>query len=338
MMRRRRCMWVILAVVGPGLATAMPNLEVEVLPRSVTVGDSVEVLLDVPLAVDGSSPELPSDFASWGLAEVVNAGRLTPSATDAPASDPGAVAVEGGASSATATAPESVRFRIELRAFRTGRVLLPPLSFEVPRQDQVELAEDPWTTPPDLYFDVESVLPSDLESDQALEPRPLAPPRPLPRRHLDRWLLATLAGSAALLALLFWRRRSLLPNGTRDPRVPPLDQLRRELERLAEIDATETVHVGLSRALRLYLQEAAALPALERTTAEILSELRTSPLSADVSHRLIKLLRHCDGVKFALHEVPDGEMRRRLQEARSLGEAVEAELTLLRNPSEVEAA
>ncbi|MBZ0112024.1 MAG: hypothetical protein K8J08_06165, partial [Thermoanaerobaculia bacterium] len=153
----------LLALIAPSLGA----MEATVSPPSVTVGDHVVVLLDVPFATDGSIPLLPDTFETWGTAEVVNAERITALVTDAPTGE-----AEGGGSEA----PTSVRYRIELRSFRTGRIDLPPLSLQAapnvveanqaspsdpgsPTQNAPEApATEPflWTTPDGLGFDVTS--------------------------------------------------------------------------------------------------------------------------------------------------------------------------------------
>jgi hypothetical protein len=319
------------------------------------VGDRVEVLLDVPFATDGSIPLLPETFETWGTAEVVNAERITALATDAPTGE----AEVGGADAPASVrhlARDRVRYRVELRSFRTGRIDLPPLTLQVAPTsvvaNQVATSDSslpgqvdpgataagqpagessPWTTPADLGFTVTSVLPSPKEDGAVVEPRPLAPPRALPRRYLDRWIAGTLTALGALFLAFYLRRRKA---GAADHAlaIPPFTALQRELERLSQLDASETVHVDLSRALRHYLDGAAGIPAPERTTGEIQRLLRHWPLSPDLARGYVVLLRACDGVKFARLEVDPSVMRQRLEVAKSLAESTESELAARRQP------
>ncbi|MBZ0111647.1 MAG: hypothetical protein K8J08_04230, partial [Thermoanaerobaculia bacterium] len=114
--------------------------------------------------------------------------------------------------------------------------------------------------------------------------------------------------------------------------------LQKELDRLSQLDAPETVHVDLSLALRHYLDGAVGIPAPERTTGEIQRLLRHWPLSPDLARGYVTLLRACDGVKFARLEVAPPVVRQRLDLARSLAESTETELAAQRQPeSEVAA-
>lgn len=51
--------------------------------------------------------------------------------------------------------------------------------------------------------------------------------------------------------------------------------------------------------MRGYLEERFKVPALERTTDDLLLELRTSPIAPDLQQQLANMLRLADLVKFA---------------------------------------
>lgn len=119
------------------------------------------------------------------------------------------------------------------------------------------------------------------------------------------WLLAAgLAAASAGVGLFVARRRRQAP-ARASVAVPAHVRALRELERLrqgpratvAEIDA---YYVGVSAALRGYLEERFGLRAPERTTEEFLRELEAGDALAAAHRRELEaFLSQCDLVKFA---------------------------------------
>lgn len=118
------------------------------------------------------------------------------------------------------------------------------------------------------------------------------------------WLLAAAVVAAAGAGLWFARRRAQSPAFVAVA-VPAHVRALRELERLrarprttvAEIDA---YYVGVSAALRGYLEERFGLRAPERTTEEFLRELEAGDALASAHRRELEaFLSQCDLVKFA---------------------------------------
>ncbi len=151
------------------------------------------------------------------------------------------------------------------------------------------------------------VRPALVEGDgtDVEEPSPLlASSEPLPWL----WIAAIALAAFLLLGVAFVasrgrRRFELLPT----PPEPAHLRALRELARLraaprATPEQVDAYYVGVSHALRVYLEDRFALRAPERTTEEFLAEVeRGGPLSAAHCIVLKQFLGQCDLVKFALH-------------------------------------
>ncbi len=112
---------------------------------------------------------------------------------------------------------------------------------------------------------------------------------------------------AAFLVLLYpiVRRRSRQGKKERSsPPVPPFETAMQRLERLREalpatMDEMERFFVEASEMMREYLARRYSLPALERTTEELLvSPWGRSMMDSDHGRDLAEILRTCDAVKF----------------------------------------
>ena len=295
----RRAALAILLVAAPSLtAQTQPRVEVRLDPPSATVGDLVTATIEVRDAVAGGGrPTFPSWGERWGEAEIV------------------------------AVLPQALAARqsVTLRAFRTGRLPLPPVSITL------DSPRGPITlrTPADLTLDIRSVLPEPSAPGAAIAPRPAAPPRPLPVGEAFLWSAA--AGTAlclVALALLLWRRR--VPDATlMDVDAPaPLVELEASLAALSAIENErdiEPAHVALSAAVRRYLGRRFDFPALESTTTEIRTALSRRAGSTRVWHEGGggPLLQTIDQVKFARRPATRAELAERVARSLALCRALE---------------
>jgi hypothetical protein len=293
----------LLAAAAAGAAT----LEVTLEPPTITVGDRVEAVLVLTAGEDevAGEPRFPAWGERWGAAEVLEVGRVErrPSA--------------GG------RGRFELRQRLVLTAFRTGELELPPQRVALPGP---EATAELWT-PAELALDVESVLPPGEDAGE-LEPRPPAPPRPLPLGRAFWTALAALsAGAVGALALA--ARRARRPAAAPERPLAPTEELATALERARAERAPEEGHVLLSLALRRYLGRAFGFPAAESTTSEIRRELRGRRAPAPVEARTDELLRACDRVKFAREPVERTTLEARIEAAREIADRVEAHLAPL---------
>lgn len=275
-----------------GLAAALaaaagpPRLTVELEPPQVTVGDRVRATLEVVLpGGEEGEPYFPAWGASWGEAEVLAVAPVERAGT------------EGG--------DRIFRQRLELTAFRVGRVPLPPVAVDTPAAARL-------ATPDDLALDVRSVLPPGEAA-----PQPPEPPRPLPLGEAFWWTAALLA--AAGLALAWAGRPVGAAAGTPAP-ADPLTELGRALATLRGASDAGRVHAELSRALRRYLGRSLSFSAMECTTLEVGRHLARRRDAASFTAPVRDLLVACDRVKFAREPATPGEAGERLAAAQALAE------------------
>jgi len=126
------------------------------------------------------------------------------------------------------------------------------------------------------------------------------------------WLLAVIALSAIGYAL--WRKRKLALQGPPPP--PPIPADVRALDKLEKLAATDWLSAGrlkeyysaVSDIVREYIEGVFQVSALERTTSEIMRDLRkNAEMSTEHQAQLRELLDTCDLVKFAKFRPDEAE-------------------------------
>jgi hypothetical protein len=182
-----------------------------------------------------------------------------------------------------------------------------------------------------------------LPSDSAfVEIRPLLPAGNPPLkdiRDLERtpgppillWLAALLAGSGVLV--IGWRRwvrrretARIVEEITSPEPVTDSTAYSKALAALARIEAEQWPHHGgitrhyeaVADTLRNYLEAAEAIPARERTTAELLWSLPPHLSEGELHDRFRQLLDEADLVKFARHQPAAASARLFLERSRDL--------------------
>jgi hypothetical protein len=192
---------------------------------------------------------------------------------------------------------ETQRFEIQLQNFTTGQQVLPGLAFTYRDKDrQVKSVKTP-----EVNVRVEMVPPGPQDKGDirgikgVLGPVALSP--------LWWWLLA-FAVLATAVALWSERRRKM--KGPPPPPPVPADTVALEklqtllTSGLIEESKIKEFYSGLSDAVRGYIETGFECPALERTTGELMRDLRRRSLFAsDKQVPLNQLLEECDLVKFA---------------------------------------
>ncbi len=120
------------------------------------------------------------------------------------------------------------------------------------------------------------------------------------------WLAGGLLACALVIAIVVLvRRRMRRPPAKRA--TPPVPLHEAMLLRLEELEkarswqhgAVKTHYVALSEILRAYVEARFGVPALERTTDELVHALRVTALPAEQREQLANVLRLADLVKFA---------------------------------------
>lgn len=284
-----------------------PRVSVGLSPEELTVGDRVTAVLTVSAPRDQLTdpPRFPYWEATWGEAEVVRVER------------PETLPVRNGVA--------TFRQRLVLTAFRPGTVGLPP------RQIELSLAggDRLLTTPEDLSFTIEPILPppeepAEGEEPTPLDPRPETPARPLPLEAPFWWALAV-GGLACLGLALLLGRRARAPEKAASS-LTPADRLERELADLGRAPTLVDAHAGLSLSLRRYLGQRLGFPAAESTTTEIARRMDRRQLPSTVTETTREILTACDLVKFARRTTSPGVLESRVDTAREVSRRLERHL------------
>lgn len=273
-----------------------PSLELELEPKSATVGDRIGVQLTLRLDPgDRRTPSFPEPGSSWGELAVIAA------------SPPQRV-----------EAPSGVVWRgtVVVAAFRTGPIRLPPLEVSLGGAGETPLQ---LASAGPVELEIRSVLPPEGE----VEPMGAEPPRALPVSPAFAWTAGVLALAAVAAIVAARRKRTVLAATT--PVRAPWPELAAALD---DISAAEPAagHAALSVALRRYLGRRLDLRALEATTTELAQRLLDKAVDSDLVRASRRLLRELDQVKFARRPTSSEELTRRVSEARELAGTLERTL------------
>jgi hypothetical protein len=207
--------------------------------------------------------------------------------------------------------PVETRLHYRLAAFRLpAHVEIPALKVQYQSEGKVEsLATE--AIPVEV---VTSLTPDVTEIHDIKEPLDLEVPRDF---RVLWWVLLALA--AALLAYLIYRKLRKEPEGVKAPAVapplpPPDAEAEAALRRLREKDLIgkgeiPAFYTELSEIMKRYAGRRFEVPYLERTTSEVLFDLRPRKLSAGAISELRAILEASDLVKFAklMPEPPQAE-------------------------------
>ncbi len=289
---------------------------------TLSVGERFELVVVArhPLWANAIFPSPPPDSAG----EFLQIGDiLILSATSKLSHETGETAIDSVLYSATT---------FELDTAIVGRV---PIGF-VSDRDTITVLSQAFLLP------VRSVMPPDAED--ILDIAPLAEfPRPV-----WPWLLFLALLIAAMAAFVFWYRRSpevigLARGEAPAQRLPPLEEAANRLDALRtahlETDASKKAFfVELSDILRTYLSRRLEVPALERTSREVLADLtdleEQDGFPGAVLDSTSQLLDISDLAKFAEIYPTEPRCREFLDTAGEIVENVEAHLTPEALPAE----
>jgi hypothetical protein len=184
--------------------------------------------------------------------------------------------------------------------------------------------------PQDLELQVSSRLPKDKKPEE-ITPKADKGIR-IPAIPAKVW--AALAAAVALVAGLAWwaiarRRRKAVLGESAVPPVPPGEELRAELDRLAPLaealgDDARGFYSDLTHAVKRYLERTSGDPVLEWTTFETIRRFREKGFDLPADVALPDLLASADRVKFGKVAATREEAREALVRARRLHDHVEA--------------
>lgn len=266
-----------------GIGAAAARIETAVQPREIRVGDRLTLTVTlVPEPGERPLPfQPPADLSPFEL--------LTLSST-------GSVHV------------------LTLTTFEVDTATLPALTFSYMNAAGNTLS----LQTPEIPVPIVSVLPKDAKGLKGMKGR-LADlpwdPRP--------WLAGAAIGVAVVGLFLWWRSRKRKSLSAGPPPLPPDVEALRSLEALEDLlgGPAKPYYSGLTDALRLYMVRRFNLPALDRTTTELVPLLKELPISLTLRSALRNLLETADLAKFARFESPVDERLRHRDRARELVES-----------------
>ena len=302
------CVGVAALVADPRATTAQDapdlRLAMEVDTTVIHLGDPVAVRL----AVDH-----PADWVvHWADSLDIAPFEVLDHAVSVPGASPvGGVGGDGRARSVAA---------LTVTSFDLGELEIPPIEVAVAAPDGTvqTLLTDPFR------IGVESV-----GLDESGDIREIKAPLSIVRNWwaLLPWLLLVAALGAG--AVYLHRRMRARPAAEiAKPRTPPRPHHLVALEALDELERSSLLergqvkrwHVRVSEIIRAYVEGQLAVPALEMTTGEVVSGLRTAALGERITDAFHSFLARCDLVKFAKLRPGADASRELLGAARSLVE------------------
>ncbi len=198
-----------------------------------------------------------------------------------------------------------IRYTILLTGYQIGKTQIPPVTFRYTYQGQVKQIS---TSPISIELTGATPKPGDKPGEiRGLKPPIFYPVGPY---------LYTILGILLVLLIMSIRTilHRLLPNKRDDihdeAELPPHEWALQELTSLRTSDMLEKgqlkqFYQKLSDILRTYINRRYSIKALESTTPELLSRLRSQNIMDDTSYKdLRKLLSQADLVKFAKYQPP----------------------------------
>lgn len=274
------------AFVSLCLAASAPEIKIDIqaTPQNATVGDPITIRLDIPLpkGYEITLPKLGDQIGDFSILDF----------------PPGKVMSADQAGDQSASRYQA---QIVVALYKPGEFEFPPIQITLRGPDGIENQ----ISSPALKISIQSVL---TEQDQDLKQlkKQAELEEPVP------WVLWLLVACSALLlgamGIWLWRRRKRpKPLSTREPDVDPIalaeSDLRDLLKRgLLENGLTKQFYVSLSEIIRRILEAGFQIQTLEKTTSEILNELRLVGNGKGLGESLNtveSVMSECDLVKFA---------------------------------------
>jgi len=288
---------VILAGTARGAGDGPVSVRMDFSPRKMTVGDQVrfKFTVEAPPGMAVSPPPGASVFGEWEVLDF----RVQPEK-------------KGGNGNV------SRDFEWVMTAWTTGKITVPSLRFTYS-----DMGGKPGSaSAPPALIEVESVLARDKN------PTDLKPPKGLiGYRNIWPYVWAALAVLGVSFLIWWWQRRRKrlaalaagIPPGI--PVKPAEDTAREALDELAssglaEAGEVKAFYIRLSDILRRYIEGKFGIPAMDRTTAELMPEIRAHQALRGLNSEFRIFFEDCDLAKFAKFVPSAGDISTDLERAR----------------------
>ena len=296
----------LLLVSSVGLSAEAPvAVKMDFSPKKITIGDQVKirVAVEAPAGVKLAPPPSASIFGEWEVLDY----RALP----------------GKAGDAGKTVSE---YEWTMTVWTTGKIAVPSLRFAY-----VNGAGKPGyaDTLPALV-EVESILAREKD------PQDLRPPKGLiGYRNIWPYIWAALAVLGVSFLIWWWQKRrkrmaaiaaGILPGV---PVKPAEDIAREALDELAtsglaESGEVKVFYIRLSDILRRYIEGKFGIPAMDRTTAELMPEIRRHSALNGLNSEFRAFFDDCDLAKFAKYVPSVDDIATDLARARRVVDATSA--------------
>ena len=196
---------------------------------------------------------------------------------------------------------------VDVRLFAPGAFLTPPLTITL--ADASGQTSAIQAAPGNVT--VQSVL---VEGDTTL--RDIKPQAALPFPASWPWMAAGLAAVAAVVVWFIYRRAKIMLDNRLPHEVALAVLADVERQQLAANGRFKTHYSLITDALRAYVEQTQGIPATDRTTAELKTELTQTALTEGQRQRFLGVLQAADLVKFARITPTLAEAQTAVSEAR----------------------
>jgi hypothetical protein len=184
---------------------------------------------------------------------------------------------------------------LTLTSFDSGHWAIP--SFELPADQPMytdSIAVDVGFSPFDTnqaYHDIKDVI--DVQVKEKKE---------------ETWYWYAAASALLIAAIIYFLVRKTKRRVTRAPVVDPYSEAKQELEKLRKENLpSKLFYTKLIDIFRLYISRRKGIASLQKTTDDLVVQLRSLKLPAEEFNRLAQSLRMSDFVKFAKFEPAEGD-------------------------------
>ena len=198
---------------------------------------------------------------------------------------------------------------LNITSFDSGSVVVPPLVFyyTLPGDTSKVLV----STPPVMLF-INTVP---VDTTQAIKDIKAPLREPITLREIIIWS-SLILGALILIALIIYvvrklRKKEAIINLPSRPKIPAHEKALKELEKLRseklwQSGKIKEFHSILTDILREYIEQRYDTIALEMTTYEIITEMKSKITQAEILNKLEQILTLADLVKFAKYNpLPD---------------------------------
>ncbi len=264
------------------------TLETKLLKDKIQIGDEFKlyILVDRPRKVTVSAPDPKVNIKPFEIKSV----QLSP--------------VKKGQNRIQET------YILTMTVFELGDLKIPPIT--MPYQVEAGDAGEARTEPVSLK--VNSVGAKITDKDDI---RPIKGPVSIGMTRFWTWVMGLLAGALLVFLIIKIVLRKIKEMGSAESRKPAHERVLIEIKRLKDKGYLEEkkykeFYSELSDVLRLYLERTFKVEALERTTSELLEELKQKRFEATPLSQMKQVLEETDLIKFAKF-IPDHNTAARLE-------------------------